>query len=92
VTYALAGVRPPTRVPFPLHLTGVAPRLAGVDTAAELDRVLALPPGVIVVDPGRWWGLRSDARAAVEAALARDYVLAAIIEDGPGPVEVWRRR
>jgi hypothetical protein len=36
--------------------------------------------------------LRPDARAAVEAALARDYVLAAMIEDGPGPVEVWRRR
>ena len=92
VTYALAGMRPPTRLPFPLHLIGVAPRLAGVDTAAELDRVLALPPGVIVVDPGRWWGLRPDARAAVEAALARDYVLAATIQDGPGPVEVWRRR
>jgi hypothetical protein len=44
------------------------------------------------VDPGRWWGLRPDARAAVEAALARDYVLAATIQDGPGPVEVWRRR
>lgn len=92
VTYALAGARPPTRVPFPLHLMGVVPRLAGVDTVAELDRVLALPPGVIVVDPGRWWGLRPDARAAVEAALARDYVLAATIQDGPGPVEVWRRR
>jgi hypothetical protein len=92
VTYALAGVRPPTRFPFPLHLIGVAPRLAGVDTAMELDRVLALPPGVIVVDPGRWWGLRPDARAAVEAALARDYRLAATIQDGPGPVEVWRRR
>lgn len=91
-TYALAGLRPPTRVPFPLHLMGVAPRLAGVDTTAELARVLALPPGVIVVDPARWWGLRPEARAAVEAALARDYVLAVTIQDGPGPVEVWRRR
>lgn len=91
-TYALAGMRPPTRLPFPLHLMGDVPHLAGLDTAAELGRVLALPPGVIVVDPGRWWGLRPEARAAVEAALARDYVLAATIQDGPGPVEVWRRR
>lgn len=89
-TYALAGRLPPTRFPFPLHLMGPVPRLAGVDTAAELDRVLALPPGVIVVDPARWSGLRPEARAAVEAALARDYVLAATIQDGPGPVEVWR--
>jgi hypothetical protein len=54
--------------------------------------VLALPPGVIVVDPGRWGSIRAEARAAIEAALARDYVLAATIRDGPGPVEVWRHR
>ncbi len=55
-------------------------------------RVLALPPGVIVVDPGRWGPIRAEARAAIAAALARDYVLAATIRDGPGPVEVWRHR
>jgi hypothetical protein len=54
--------------------------------------VLALPPGVIVVDPGRWAPIRAEARAAIEAALARDYLLAATIRDGRGPVEVWRHR
>lgn len=91
-TYALAGVPPPTRLVFPAHLSGHDTRLAGIDTQAELLRVLALPPGVIVVDPGRWGPIRAEARAAIEAALARDYVLAATIRDGPGPVEVWRHR
>jgi hypothetical protein len=66
---------------------------SGFDRAqAELLRVLALPPGVIVVDPGRWGPIRAEARAAIEAALARDYLLAATIRDGRGPVEVWRHR
>lgn len=92
LTYVLADVPAPTRFAFPLHLSGQAQHLAGVDTAAELERVLALPPGVIVVDPGRWGLIRAEARAAIEAALARDYERAATIRDGPGPVEVWRRR
>ena len=91
-TYALAGVPPPTRLAFPAHLSGRDTALAGIDTQAELLRVLALPPGVIVVDPGRWGPIRAEARAAVEAALARDYRLAATIRDGTGPVEVWRHR
>jgi len=92
VTYVLAGVPAPTRFAFPLHLSGHDTLLAGVDTQAEVLRVLALPPGVIVVDPGRWGPIRAEARAAVEAALAERYVLHATIQDGPGPVEVWRRR
>jgi hypothetical protein len=92
VTYVLAGAPPPTRLAFPLHLSGHDTRLAGIDTQAELSRVLALPPGVIVVDPGRWGPIRAEARAAIEAALARDYALAATIQDGPGPVQVWRLR
>ncbi len=91
-TYALAGVPPPTRLAFPGHLSGRDTGLAGIDTQAELRRVLALPPGVIVVDPGRWGPIRGEARAAIEAALARDYRLAATIQDGRGPVEVWRLR
>lgn len=91
-TYALARVPPPTRLAFPAHLSGRDTALAGIDTQAELLRVLALPPGVIVVDPGRWGPIRAEARAAIEAALARDYVLAATIQDGRGPVEVWRHR
>jgi len=91
-TYVLAGVPPPTPLAFPAHLSGRDTALAGVDTQAELLRVLALPPGVIVVDPGRWGPIRAEARAAIEAALARDYLLAATIRDGRGPVEVWRHR
>lgn len=90
--YVLAAQAPPTRFAFPLHLSGHDTRLAGADTQAELLRVLALPPGVIVVDPARWGPIRAEARAAVEAALTRDYALHARIADGPGPVEVWRLR
>jgi len=90
--YVLAAQPPPTRFAFPLHLSGRDTRLAGADTQAELLRVLALPPGVIVVDPARWGPIRAEARAAIESALARDYVLHATVMDGPGPVEVWRSR
>jgi 4-amino-4-deoxy-L-arabinose transferase-like glycosyltransferase len=92
IAYLLAGQPPPTRFAFPGHLAGHFARLTGVDADAELARVLALPPGAIVVAPARWWQVRPEARAAIEAALARGYVLAGTVADGTGPVEVWRRR
>ncbi len=92
VTYALAGKAPPTRFAFPMHLSGTEPELAGTDIQAELERVLALPPKVIVLDPNRWGLIRDEARRAIEAAVARDYELAGVVSDGGRPVEVWRRR
>jgi len=47
--YALARQAPPTRYAFPIHLSGYEPGLIGVDADAELARVLALPPGAIIV-------------------------------------------
>lgn len=91
IAYALAGRVPPTRYAFPTHLIGTEKRLAGPGIAAELDRVLAIPPGVIILAEGRWRDARPEARAAIEAALAR-YELIAVVQDGRGPVQVWRRR
>jgi hypothetical protein len=92
ITYALAGREPPTRYAFPGHLIGYFATLTGTDPDAELARVLALPPGAIVIAPANWSDIRPEARAAIEAALARDYVLFGSVADGTGRVEVWRHR
>jgi hypothetical protein len=91
VVYALAGLDPPTRFAFPGHLAGLHAGLTGLDQDAELARVLALPPRIIVVAPSRWWLVRPEARVMIEAALVR-YDRIAAIQDGEGVVEVWRRR
>ncbi|WP_372622994.1 glycosyltransferase family 39 protein [Falsiroseomonas sp.] len=90
--YVLAGEPPPTRLAFPAHLAGRFAGVTGEDVDAELARVLALPPGVIVVAPAFWPLIRPEARAAIEAALARGYALFATVQDGSYEVEVWRRR
>ncbi len=92
VTYALAGATPPTRFAFPGHLAGRFAAATGADADAELARVLALPPGVIVVAPAFWPGMRPEARAMIEAALAEGYDRLATVPDGSGPVDVWRLR
>lgn len=94
MTYALAGQRPPTRYALPVHLSGRIHGLTGKDMDAELARVLALPPGVIVLatDEARWRGIRAAARAAIEAQVTRDHDLVASVHDGVGEVQVWRRR
>jgi hypothetical protein len=92
ILYVLAGRPPPTRYAFPGHLAGHFAPVTGIDADAELARVLALPPGVIVVAPAFWPLIRPEARAAIEAALARGYALMATVPDGTGPVEVWRLR
>jgi hypothetical protein len=92
MTYALAGQAPPTRFAFPEHLAGREPTLTGAEPLAELDRVLALPPGVIVLAPTRWHRIDPEAHRRIEAAVARDYLRVATIPDQAGAVEVWRRR
>ncbi len=91
VVYALAGIDPPSRLAFPTHLAGLHAPLTGMDYEAELDRVLAIPPRLIVIAPSRWWLVRPEAKARIEAALV-GYDRIAAIPDGEGPVEVWRRR
>ena len=92
ITYVLAGQPPPTRFAFPGHLAGRFAPVTGIDADAELARVLALPPGVIVIAPALWPSTRPEAREAIETALAHDYDLFGTVPDGWGPVEVWRRR
>jgi len=92
IVYALAKAPPPTPYTLPVHLSGPQVDLAGVDTTAELHRVLALPPGVIVLSPAFWRLIRPEARALIEEAVARDYRLVATVNDGVAPVEVWRHR
>jgi hypothetical protein len=92
VVYVLTGQRPPTRYAFLTHLIGRHSRLNGADVDAELERVLSLPPGVIVVDPSRWAAVQPAARQRIEAAIAERYELAGTVHDGRADVEVWRLR
>lgn len=92
ITYVLAGREPPTRFAFPGHLTGLHAGLTGIDADAELARVLARTPAVIVVSRPRWEQMRPEAGAAIEATLAARYELAGHVEDEGGVVEVWRLR
>jgi len=86
----LAGMTPASRFVFPAHLTGHYGTVMPVDADEELARVLAARPAAIVIDRGWLHVLRPPALAAIEAALAEAYVLAAKIAEDRGPVEVWR--
>ncbi len=92
ILYVLAGQTPPTRYAFLTHLIGWHSQLNGSDVEAELERVLSMPPGVIVVDPSRWGMVRSAARHRIEAVIAERYELAGTVHDGRADVEVWRLR
>ncbi|PWS36897.1 hypothetical protein DFH01_08365 [Falsiroseomonas bella] len=90
--YVLAGVRIATRFPFPPHLTGNFEDLSDTSTEAELARVLAGRPRVIVVDRGWMKNIRPAAAAQVQAAIDADYDLFAEVQERRGPVEIWRLR
>jgi 4-amino-4-deoxy-L-arabinose transferase-like glycosyltransferase len=90
--YVISGARLSTRFPFPAHLTGVFEDLSDTNTLAELDRVLASRPEVIVVDRGWMHTMRPEATARVLAAIEQGYDLFATVNEFRGPVEVWRRR
>ncbi len=88
--YVISGARLSTRFPFPAHLTGVFEDLSDTNTLAELDRVLASRPRVIVVDRGWMHNMRPEAASRVLAAIAQDYELHATLTEYRGPVEIWR--
>jgi hypothetical protein len=90
--YVIAGVRVATRFPFPAHLTGVFEDLSDTSTQAELVRVLASRPQVIVVDRGWMHTMRPAAAEKVMAAVAEGYELYATVNEFRGPVEVYRVR
>lgn len=90
--YVLADVRLTTRFPFPAHLTGEFEDLSDTNTHAELDRVLAARPKVIVVDRGWMQTMRPAAAQQVMAAVASGYELFASVPEQRGPVEIYRRK
>ena len=90
--YVMAGVRVATRFPFPAHLTGPFEDLSDTNTEAELDRVLASRPKVIVVDRGWMQNMRPTAAAQVMAAVSQGYELAASVNEIRGPVEIYRAK
>lgn len=91
VVYFLTNARLPTRFPFPVHLTGGFSNLAGVDTDAEVARILAARPRFIVLDRSEWFAMRASAMAMLTEALEEGYELAASFVEERGTVELWRR-
>jgi hypothetical protein len=88
--YVISGARTATRFPFPAHLTGVFEDLSDTNTQAELDRVLAGRPQVIVVDRGWMHNMREAAATEVMNAVEAWYELYASIPEQRGPVEIYR--
>ncbi|MCB4820851.1 ArnT family glycosyltransferase [Roseicella aerolata] len=90
VIYAMADAALPTRFVFPAHLTGGFTQVADIDTDAEVRRILATRPRLVLVDRGWWWHLRPSAAAILTEVLERDYMLEATVAEERGPVELWR--
>jgi len=91
VVYFLTQARLPTRFPFPVHLTGGFASLAGVDTDAEVARILASRPRFIVLDRTEWFAMRPSAMSMLTEALEEGYELAASFAEERGSIELWRR-
>jgi 4-amino-4-deoxy-L-arabinose transferase-like glycosyltransferase len=88
--YVLSGARIATRFVFPPHLTGRFEKLSDTDTVAELARVLAARPRVIVVARGWMDSMRPSAAAQVMATVEAHYERVASIEESRGAIEVYR--
>ncbi len=76
ILYALTNLPPPTRFVLPSELTGpLLPRVAGVDAAAELARILSNRPAYIVTaSPPRPGGAPA-IQAQLSIALSKNYSL-----------------
>ena len=90
VVYFLTQATLPTRFPFPVHLTGSFGSLAGVDTDAEVARILAARPRFIVLDRSEWFSMRASAMAMLTEAIEEHYELAASFVEERGTVELYR--
>ena len=90
VVYAMTDAALPTRFVFPAHLTGGFTQVADIDTDAEVRRILATKPRIVVVDRGWWAQLRPSAAAILTETLNRDYELETTVAEERGPVELWR--
>lgn len=81
-----------SRYVFPSHLTRDRETGAiGVDQMAELRRIFAKAPAVVVMGPP-YAGERTDIRAAARAIVAREYRVAARMPLGRKRIDVYRRR
>lgn len=92
VVYALADVSLTSRYVFPAQLTGPFGDVAGIDMDAEVARILATRPPVIVVDRGWWPGMRPAVRVMLGAALIDAYDRVAEVPEERGPIEIFRLR
>lgn len=92
VVYVLADAALSTRYAFPAHLAGPFYRVTGIDSYAEITRILESHPRVLVIDRGWWPSVRRRAAILIEAALDEQYELVASIPEERGPVEIWRLR
>lgn len=78
-----------TRWIFPRHLTRTRERRAiGTDQLAEVRRILATRPAVIVMT-GPFRGDRADVQASITAAIRRTYARTAAIQLGHERVEIF---
>ena len=90
--YVLADAAISTRYAFPAHLAGPFYRVTGIDSYAEITRILESHPRVLVIDRGWWPSVRRRAAILIEAALDEQYELVATVPEERGPVEIWRLR
>lgn len=90
VIYALTDAALPSRFIFPAQLTGSAfTQVAGIDTDAEVARIMATRPRFVVVDRGWWPRMRPSAADIIAVALERDYRMVATVDEVRGPIEIW---
>jgi hypothetical protein len=81
-----------TRYLFPSHLGRVRERGAiGVDQPAEIARILALKPEIVVLRPA-YRGERADTRALVMADMRAAYRLRAVRPLGNQAIQIFERR
>ena len=81
-----------TRFLFPSHLGRVRETGAiGVDQPAEIARILALKPAIVVLRPA-YRGERTDTRALVMEEMRRDYRLRAVRPLGNQTIQIFERR
>ncbi len=92
VIYFLADLPLPTIMPLWQHLAGDYGDVIGQESDAELARVLASRPYLLVMSQPHWRKVRPTAQRAIEAILDDLYEPAGTVQGSEGVVEFWRRR
>ncbi|WP_343897180.1 ArnT family glycosyltransferase [Craurococcus roseus] len=92
IIYFLADLPLPTRMPLWQQLAGDYGGAMGQESDAELARVLASRPYLLVISQPHWRKVRRSAQHAIEAALEQGYQEAGSVQGTEGVVELWRRR